>query len=890
MTNVRDFCSKWVGHVAGLAAACFHLAAALIGFVAQLAKPALARAWYHVRHPTRRGVLLALATPPALVVLYVLVLIPFTPSISDIRKARVDRPAQILSADGKLLAEFKPSNRKWVTLKEISPHMVDALISTEDHRFYQHHGIDWKRTASAALHNLLGGHREGGSTITQQLARNLYPDEVGRAPTLTRKIKEAITAEKIEMAYSKDQILETYLNTVPFLYNAYGVEMAARTYFDKSADDLNILEAATLTGMLKGNSYYNPVINPERALQRRNTVLSQMVKYGKLSPAAFEKLKVKPLSVDFERQVEAPGPAPHFAQQLRKWLIGWADANGYNIYSDGLIVHTTIDSRLQAMANAAVKLQGNQLQSMANAQWSGRAGCSPSNDLFKTFMRESPEYRSALAAGQSDADTLKQLGTDRDFMHKLCHDKTEVEAGFLAIDPRNGQIKAWVGSRDFTDEPFDHVQQARRQPGSTFKPFVYGAAFAAGAKPTDTFIDQPIEIPLKGGEIWRPNDDEPPTNKPMTLRNALAYSNNRVTAQLIEQIGPDRVARLARKMGVRDSTLDPVPSLALGTSPVTVKEMVSAYATIANDGAYLEPRMVTSIDDRNGNVLAQFEPASPEQALPVAADRTLIDVMRDVVNRGTGASIRSRFGIRADVAGKTGTTQDNADGWFILMQPQLVAGAWVGFDDGRVTLGNNHLSEGAHTALPIVGDFFQRALHARLIDSRVRFDTEVQPSEFEVFRDKLRAWMAWLSGSKPQAPAAPAPVHHAPPVVKPVAPSSAPSPAPAPSPAAPTSTVAPGSSGLPPSPSQPPAPLPASEPPLIGVPASGAPTAPSGTATPGATGGAAPQLAPTILPPGSGELPATGAPHGTGGFPPAGAGSSPTPTPDVPETAPSGGS
>ncbi|TAM51316.1 MAG: penicillin-binding protein [Paraburkholderia sp.] len=835
-----------------------------------------------MRHPTRRGVLFALATPPALVVLYVLVLIPFTPSISDIRKARVDRPAQILSADGKLLTEFKPANREWVTLKQISPHMVDALISTEDHRFYAHHGIDWKRTAAAALHTFHGD-RQGGSTITQQLARNLYPDEVGRAPTLTRKIKEAITAEKIEMAYSKDQILETYLNTVPFLYNAYGVEMAARTYFSKSAAELDILEAATLTGMLKGNSYYNPVLNPERALQRRNTVLAQMVKYGRLSPAAYDKLKVKPLAVDFERQVEPPGPAPHFAQQLRKWLIGWADANDYNVYSDGLIVHTTIDSRLQAMATAAVALQGRALQSIANGQWSGRAGCSPANDLFRTFMRESPEYRSARAAGQSDEAALKQLGADRGFMRTLCHDKTQVQAGFLAIDPRSGAIEAWVGSRDFEEEPFDHVQQARRQPGSTFKPFVYGAAFAAGAKPTDTFIDQPVEIALKGGEIWRPDDDVPPSGKPMTLRDALAYSRNRITAQLIEQIGAERVARLARAMGVRDSKLDPVPSLALGTSPVTVKEMVSAYATIANDGAYLEPRMVTSIEDHDGRVLAQFAPAAPEQALPVAADRTLIDVMRDVVNRGTGAAIRSRYGIRADVAGKTGTTQGNTDGWFILMHPQLVAGAWVGFDDGRVTLAGNYWGEGAHSALPIVGDFYQRALRARVIDARVRFDTEVQPGTFAVFRDKLRAWMAWLSGSKPQTQTQ-APAHRTPPAVKPAAPASEPAPA---------SEAVPGSAASAASASQAPAAAsPASLPPLIGTPASGAAAAapaaaPPSTPASGAAVGAAPQVAPTLLPPPSGAH--TGATQREGGgFPPAGAGSSPTPTPDIPQTTPPG--
>jgi penicillin-binding protein 1A len=831
----------------------------LIRFAARLLKPLLATALFHLRHPTRRGVLATLATPPALVLLYVIVLIPFTPSISDIRKARVDQPAQILSADGKLLAEFEPSNREWVPLSDISPHMVDALISTEDHRFYQHHGIDWRRTGSAALHTF-GGDRQGGSTITQQLARNLYPDEIGRAPTLTRKVKEAITALKIEAAYSKDQILETYLNTVPFLYNAYGIEMAARTYFGKSADQLDILESATLTGMLKGNSYYNPVLNPDRALERRNTVLAQMVKYGRLSPAAYQILSRKPLRVDFERQIEPPGPAPHFAQQLRKWLISWADRNDYNIYSDGLIVRTTIDSRLQSMATAAVAAQGNALQSIASGAWSGRSGCSPSNDLFKTFIRETPDYRAARSAGQSDDDALQHLSADRTFVRNLCHDKTEVQAGFLAIDPLNGQIKAWVGSRDFTDEPFDHVQQSRRQPGSTFKPFVYGAAFAAGAKPTDTFIDQPIEIPLKGGEIWRPNDDVAPSGKPMTLRDALAYSRNRITAQLMQQVGPDKVVRLARAMGVRDSELNPVPSLALGTSPVTIKEMVSAYSTIANDGEYLEPRMVTSIEDRNGNVLAQFAPASPERALPADADRTLIDVMRDVVNRGTGASIRSRYGIRADVAGKTGTTQDNTDGWFILMHPQLVAGAWVGFDDGRVTLGSSYWGEGAHTALPIVGDFYQRALRARLIDSRMKFATEVQPSLFDKLRDTLSAWFDHLFGAKAPTQTPAAPVRRAAPKPAPVAP------------VAPVASEASASVAGSPSVSR-------GVPPLLGEPAAGA-SSPVSASNAGSSGTSPAGI---LSPASAAEL--MGVPQRNGGLPAEEPGSAPTPTPDVPESA-----
>ncbi|SIO49747.1 penicillin-binding protein 1A [Burkholderia sp. GAS332] len=719
-----------------------------------LANPLIAQALWHLRHPTRRGVTWACAAIPALFVLYVLALIPFTPSIGDIRKAKIEQPAQILSADGKLLAEFKPSNREWVPLKDISPNVVNALIATEDHRFYQHFGLDWRRTASAALHTF-SGDRQGGSTITQQLARNLYPDEIGRAPTLTRKIKEAITALKIEALYTKDEILETYLNTVPFLYNAYGIEMAARTYFDKSAGDLNVLESATLTGMLKGNSYYNPVLNPDRALERRNTVLAQMVKYGKLTPAAYATLSRRPLRIDFERQTEPPGPAPHFAQQLRKWLAAWADRNDYNMYSDGLVVRTTIDSRLQTMATQAVTLQGNQLQGIANSAWGTRAGCANGRDLLQTFLRETPDYRAAKDAGLTDDDAMKSVSSDRNLVQSVCESKIRVQADFLAMDPRNGQIKAWIGSRDFSQDPFDHVQQARRQPGSTFKPFVYAAAFEDGAKPSDTFIDKPVEIPLAGGEVWRPGDEDEPSERAISLRDGLAYSRNRITAQLMETVGPNKVARLARAMGVRDSELDPVPSLALGTSPVTLKEMVSAYGTIANLGGYVEPVMVTRIENRNGEVLAEFAPVPPKQELPADAARTLVDVMRDVVSRGTGSSIRTRFGIRGDVAGKTGTTQGNADGWFILISPQLVAGSWVGFNDSRVTLRSDYWGQGAHSALPIVGDFFQRAQRAKLVDSRVRFATDQEPGWFAERSGRLREWFQHLfeaSPAKTQAP------------------------------------------------------------------------------------------------------------------------------------------
>jgi penicillin-binding protein 1A len=637
------------------------------------------------RHPVRAALL-----PPALLLAYLLLLIPFTPSISDLRKVRSEVPSVLMSSDGVVLAEFKRINREWVPLSRISRPVVDALIATEDHRFYQHHGIDFRRTVGAVL-NTLRGERQGGSTITQQLARNLYPQEIGRAVSLTRKAKEAITALKIEAIYSKDQILETYLNTVPFLYNAFGIEMAARTYFDKSASQLDVLESATLIGMLKGTSYYNPVLNPERARERRNTVLAQMAKHGKLDAARAQALAARPLRIDFERQVEPVGIAPHAAQQVKKWLIAWADREDYDIYADGLVVRTTLDTRLQKAANAAVGRQLRQLQELADR---GRA-----------------------------------RGAERSVL----------QAGFLAVDPRNAEVRAWVGSADFAQEQFDHVNQARRQPGSTFKPFVYGAAFAHGLTPEDTFIDEPVAIRDRGGAVWSPRDTTPPTHQPMTLRDGLVQSRNSITAQVMQKVGPERVADLARQLGVRESKLDEVPSLALGTSPVTLREMVTAYGTIANNGRYMgDPQLITRVEDRKGRVLVLFTRPQGEEAMPRPRALQLVNVMRGVVDEGTGAAIRSRYGIQADVAGKTGTTQENSDGWFILMHPQLVAGAWVGFNDNRVTMGDSW-GPGARSALPIVGDFFVQALRLKAADPKVEFDIpRPRPKPKDSERDPVR--------------------------------------------------------------------------------------------------------------------------------------------------------
>ncbi|WBY04009.1 transglycosylase domain-containing protein [Ramlibacter tataouinensis] len=655
--------------------------------------------------------------------------LPRTPLIGDLKQSQDDHPSVLLTSDGQQLAVFRQEWRQWVPLADISPHVIHALLATEDQRFYAHRGLDWRRTLAAAL-STVRGRLQGGSTLTQQLARNLYPDAIGRAPTLERKVREALTALKIERAYGKDDILEIYLNTVPFLYNTYGIEMAARTYFDKPARELDVRESATLVGMLKGTTYYNPVLNPERARERRNIVMAQMVRTGELEAQRFEQLKDTPLQVKFERRDEQLGPAPHFTVLLRRWLIDWADRNGYNIYADGLVVRTTLDSRAQAMAAAALARQADTLQQRVDKAWDGRKGWAAQRALVDTFIRETPQFQAARAGGQDEAQAIARLRTDARFMQALRAGKTRLEAGLVAVEPGTGYVRAWVGSRDFAIDQYDHVNQARRQPGSTFKPFVYGAAFELGALPTDMLIDEPMEYVTPDGKIWRPTDIGEPSYEPVSLHDALARSKNTITAQLIHHVGADAVARLAQAMGVRDSRLDPVPSLGLGTSGVTLREMAAAYATIANGGDYVAPLLVLSVEDRRGRVLESFAPAAPEPALSPAADAELLDAMRAAIDRGTGAAIRSRYKLRGELAGKTGTTQYNTDGWFILMHPRLVAGAWVGFNDSRITM-PDAWGQGARSALPMVGEFMGLLAEARLVDAKARFPAAPEPFSWE---------------------------------------------------------------------------------------------------------------------------------------------------------------
>jgi penicillin-binding protein 1A len=679
---------------------------------------------------------------------YVSKLEPTTPSIDDVLAVHSAQPSVLLSSSGKHLATYNRGVQEEVTLDQISPHVIQALLSTEDHRFYEHRGIDLKRTASAVYHTLQGN-AQGGSTITQQLARNLFPEEIGRSRSIDRKLREMITAFKLEKAYSKDQILELYLNTVPFLYNVIGIEMAARTYYDKSAAELNVIESATLIGMLKGTSYYNPIINPGRAHKRRNVVLGQMVKHNLLSADEFNAMREQPLQVKLYRQPDLLGSAPHFAAYVRRFLIEWADKNDYNIYTDGLVVESTIDDRLQDAAAKAVERQTEVLQTIADVEWaqSGKrvASSTPSAylsmrkkvepfkyfwqerpELIDVFVRESPEFRKAVAAGQKEATVLAKLKGNSKFMARVRSAKTRLEAGFLAMDPGSGEIKAWIGSRDFDVDQFDHVAQAERQPGSTFKPLVYGAALELGLRPDRMYQDGPVEIRSPDGSVWRPTDMTPASGRFVTMRDGLVYSRNSITAQVMQEAGLPNIINLAKAAGINQSRLDPVPSLALGTSPVTLLEMVSAYSTIAQVGEYRKPVFIKRIKDRDGNVVAEFNVES-QRVMTEDTAVELIEMMRGVVKRGTGSTAATRFNLVADIAGKTGTTQNNTDGWFILMHPNLVAGSWVGFNDSRVTMRSDYWGQGGHNAALLVGDFFRDTLKAKLIDTKAKFPKPKYP-------------------------------------------------------------------------------------------------------------------------------------------------------------------
>jgi penicillin-binding protein 1A len=685
---------------------------------------------------------MAMTLPLLGVVAYSLLLIPSAPGGAELQRETAANPSIVRAADGSVLTQFERRNRITLPLDSISQPFLDALLVIEDRRFYEHKGVDFRRTVRAGMRTA-GGRMEGGSTLTQQLARNLYPDDIGRSVSIRRKLMELIVARRIERSHTKDQILSAYVNTVPFLYNAFGVEMAARTYFDTHASELDAVQAATLVGMLKGTSLYNPVRNPDRARERRNLVLAQLARHGRIDPAELESLQARPLGLEFERQ-DGPGSEnPHFTRYVREWLTAWADRHGYDLYTSGLTIHTTLDPAIQRLAEAAARQRGEQLQAVAEREWAGGDGRSfgafwaRHAGLERRLLRNTDAFREAVAAGRPEQAVLDSLRGNRPFADSIRAQMTRLEIGFVALEPRTGFVKAWVGSRDFSRTPYDHVWQARRQPGSTFKPFVYAAALRRGFLPGDTFVDEQVDIRIDRNRVWRPaNAGGAYTGQPMTLTEGLAYSKNTVTAQLMMEVGPAYVAQLARDSGIRESRLEANPALALGTSEVTLLEMTAGYATFAAGGTYRPPVPVSRVEDMHGRVVAEFASAG-ERVVPQDVAQVLVHMMRGVIDRGTGRRIRAEFGVTKDVAGKTGTSQNGADGWFLMMHPDLVAGAWVGFPEPTVTFRTSQWGQGSRNALLVVGDFFR---DAQGLISDARFETPARYQDPESIWSRARNW------------------------------------------------------------------------------------------------------------------------------------------------------
>ena len=660
------------------------------------------------------------------------------PSLQQLENPDLQLATIAYTADGQELARYALQNRSSVAYADISPNVINALIATEDHRFYDHWGIDLFRLNVSVIKTLLGD-VQGGSTLSMQLARNLYNKEIGREQTVSRKVKEMRTAVELERRYTKREIIEMYLNTVEFGHNAFGIEAAARTFFSKGAAELDTLESATLIGMLKGITIYNPIRNPDLSRARRNTVLGQMVKHSYLSQDYLDSNRDTEIVTRYSSSEITAGPAPYFAEHVRQWLHDWSRESGHDFYTQGLIVHTTLDSKLQEIAKGVVTEQMQGLQAVVNYEWS-RDTRSPFEsartveeylakeeyvpfsefwkdypDTLKSFVRESATFRE-LKKDMSEEAALDSLFHSEAFMAELKKTKSRLEAGLLSINPRTGHVKAWVGGRNLADDWYDHVSIAKRQPGSTFKPFVYIAAIDNGYSPDYTLKDSTVYWKDELGNEWQPgNSSGEQTGAMMTLREALKRSRNTVTARLVLEVGAPTVAFYARRMGI-ESSLNEVPALALGTSNVTLLELTTAYSTLANSGLKHEPTVVTRIEDKLGNVLYEAR-SHPEEALNEQTALTVLDMMRDVVQTGgTGARIRWQYQLFGyDFAGKTGTTQNSADGWFVLMHPELVTGAWVGFNDQRMTFRTDWWGQGAHNALFLVGDFTRRVADEELL-------------------------------------------------------------------------------------------------------------------------------------------------------------------------------
>ena len=728
----------------------------------------------------------------ALVLLFLVMIyvgaIGYMPPVEQLKNPQDKFATVIYSADGQEMGRYfrNTGNRVYADYNEISPFVVDALIATEDERFMDHSGIDAKALARVFVKTLVLRQKNagGGSTITQQLAKQLYsPESDGLLSRAMQKPIEWMIAIKLEKQYSKEEILKMYLNQFDFLYNAVGIKSAAYVYFGKDPKDLNIEEAATLVGMVKNPSYFNPRRHNERTRLRRNTVLEQMYKSGKISQAELDSLAALPLVLNYHAADHKEGIAPYFREELRRFLLakkpkienypswekqryvddsvlwatnplfGWVEKNPkpdgskYDIYNDGLKIYTTIDSRMQRHAEDAVNEHMRDLQrrffaekrSSSVAPYSASTGYETREKYIRTAIGQSERRRVAKLAGKSDDEIIDEFNkpvemtvfsyngpldtvmTPRD---SILYTKHFLRTGFLSMDPRNGHVKAYVGGPDFRFFQYDMVSTGRRQVGSTIKPYLYTLAMEEGMTPCTQFLNSQPTLIDGNGRPWSPrNSGSARVGEMVDLRWALTNSNNWISARVMDVVKPQNLVRLMHNMGITAS-LPAVVSLCLGPCEVSVKEMVTAYTAYANNGMKSSPIFVTAIADNNGNIVSRFVPEQTEVISQKAYYR-ILSILLNVVDSGTGNRLRrAPFNITAQMGGKTGTTNDNSDGWFMGFTPDLVSGVWVGGEERTIHFNTMANGQGASMALPIYGKYM----------SKIYNDPQLNYSQSSTFR------------------------------------------------------------------------------------------------------------------------------------------------------------
>lgn len=674
------------------------------------------------------------------------------PSFDELENPSSSVATEIISSDGKTLGKFYLENRVPVKYEELPKHLVDALIATEDERFYSHSGIDARGTLRAVFS---AGSSGGASTISQQLAKNLFHGSSGSSNKLFRviqKIKEWIIAVKLERQYTKNEIIAYYLNTVDFVSNAYGIRSAANIYFNKEPKNLTVEEAAVLVGMLQAPSRYNPRFNPERAENRRNIVLAQMAKNVKITEAEKEKYQAIPLKISYTPETHTKGYATYFREYLRDYMRKWVkenpkkDGSTYDIYRDGLRIYTTIDSRMQEYAEEAVEMHLSNLQKEFFIQSKGNKNApfvqltnEETKKIINRAMRNSERWRQMSSQGKTEEDIIKSfdiktkmsvftwkgekdtLMTPKD---SIIYYKHFLQTGMMSMEPVTGNVKAWVGGIDYKHFQYDHVAQGARQVGSTFKPFVYATAIdQLGMSPCDYIYDGPFTMP-KGRygiqQAWSPRNSDHKYYGSVTLQKALAQSLNTVTARLMDRVGPKAVIDLCRDLGVK-SDIPASPAIALGAVEITVSDMVAAYSTFANQGVYVKPRFVSKITDKNGVVLFESK-LETRDVMNKDIAYAIVKLLEGVTQGGSGGRLRYTgaggagyhrmtgypYGFKNPIAGKTGTSQNNSDGWFIGMVPNLVTGVWVGNEDRGAHFKSTVYGQGATMALPIWGIFMKK--------------------------------------------------------------------------------------------------------------------------------------------------------------------------------------